>query len=90
MLGEFSSLGLIFFLTFQKSVSLCEVCVFNLFCEDLAIMHSTDLKRMDSRSLKENLVPRDIKMSSSLCYGRIQKRENHVAVFSHNTRKRTF
>jgi hypothetical protein len=53
-------------------------------------MHSIDLKRMDSRSLKENLVPRDIKMSSSLCYGRIQKRENHVAVFSHNTRKRTF
>jgi hypothetical protein len=40
--------------------------------------------------LEENTVLRDIKMSSSLCYERTQKRENNVTVFSHNTRKRTF
>jgi hypothetical protein len=40
--------------------------------------------------LEENPVPRDIKMSSSLYYEETQKLENHVTVFSYNSRKRKF
>jgi hypothetical protein len=40
--------------------------------------------------LEENLILRNIKMVSSLYYGRTQKRENHITMFFHNTRKRTF
>jgi hypothetical protein len=49
-----------------------------------------DAFRGGGESIEENTVPKDIKISSSLYYGRIHKPENHVIVFFHNTRKTTF
>jgi hypothetical protein len=55
-----------------------------------AILWTATRLSMMAVSLEKNPVPRDIKMSSFLCYGRIQNCKNHVTVFFHNTRKRTF
>jgi hypothetical protein len=70
------------------------VCVLSVLVLELQgfwrLSQRTHERACDLGALEINIVPRDIKMSSSLCYGRTQNRENHVTVFSHNTKKRTF
>ena len=57
---------------------------------NVCIVLSSLCRMLRYGSLEENTISIDIKMSSSLCYGRTQRHENHITMFFHNTRKKTF
>jgi hypothetical protein len=78
---------------------ICQICGNSSIKKNVKILsHLRYANRNDKRNtsvkvykmLEENPIPRDIKMSSSLYYGRTKKCETHVIVFFHNTRKKTF